>query len=146
MILVKEAAPDPASLGVTNGITQFAMVRPSLACRRYPRTLTPSPDSTVSRALVQPRVRELAARVLDRLRARSPALPMGARDDDHLLPRHHALAPHRRGSPDAVSPVSATPRSTTRHGWPVILERQRPRHNVLNRHTIFPQFFVSRSG
>ena len=27
MILVKEAAPDPVSLGVTNGITQFAMVR-----------------------------------------------------------------------------------------------------------------------
>ena len=26
MILVKESAPDPASLGVTNGITQFAMV------------------------------------------------------------------------------------------------------------------------
>ena len=44
MILVKEAAPDPASLGVTNGITQFAMVRPpSLACRRYPRTLTLPP-------------------------------------------------------------------------------------------------------
>ena len=29
MILVKEAAPDPSSLGVTNGITQFAMVRPA---------------------------------------------------------------------------------------------------------------------
>ena len=37
MILVKESAPDPASLGVTNGITQFAMVR----------TPSPSPLSSV---------------------------------------------------------------------------------------------------
>ena len=27
MILVKDSAPNPASLGVTNGIAQFAMVR-----------------------------------------------------------------------------------------------------------------------
>lgn len=29
MILVKDSAPDPSSLGITNGLAQFAMVRPS---------------------------------------------------------------------------------------------------------------------
>lgn len=32
MILVKDSAPDPSSLGATNGLAQFAMVRLSSVC------------------------------------------------------------------------------------------------------------------
>ena len=36
MILVKDSAPDPSSLGATNGLAQFAMVRPRRTYYRVP--------------------------------------------------------------------------------------------------------------
>ena len=68
-----------------------------------PRCSPVRSHQSVPLALVQPRDRELAPRVLDRVRVRAPPLPLGRRHDPHLLPRHHALPPHRRGPPSRAS-------------------------------------------
>ena len=94
MILVKDSAPDPSSLGATNGLAQFAMVcLPRLAhahtldTERTPRTIHP-----VLRPCIQPGIHEQHLRLLRRLRrVLAHALLLGPRHGVRLLRRYLVL-------------------------------------------------------
>ena len=118
MILIKNSAPDASSLGATNGLIMFAMVRYSRRLHAYDWSLTPS--LTVLRPCILPCAHKYDICYIGRFRLAAYALLLGRHHSQHRVRRGLALASDRgrnEGHPKPSAIVGFTISCSSINHW-----------------------------